>query len=165
MRLRAAAFPVLFLLSSIPLPLLIGGRFIFPIQRVTSEAAVRLAEVAGPLVVEDGPILSMSGLRIEIAEVSGTVKLLGPLIVLSMVVAATRCRTWRHRILVAVAIVPVAMGTDVLRIATMAWMAGYSRPMALAFQRWCAAPLMAAVAVGTISAFADGRHPRATIEG
>jgi exosortase len=155
-RLRTAAFPLLFSMSSIPLPLLIAARLIAPIQRTASDMAVQLTQIAGATASKGEGFLDLSGLQVGINQVCGNLRMLGPLLVVSLAVGTIRYRSLSRRILLFVLALPLAAATDMLRIVTTALLAGRSHRLALAFHGWMADPMMCAAALAAISACAVG---------
>ena len=116
-RLRVMAFPLAFLLLMIPLPAIAFNQISFPLQLVASQFGEILVRAAGLDVARDGNVIVLENITLQVAEACSGIRSLVSLLTLGIVFAnVADTRTWM-RIAIAASTIPVAIGTNGLRIA------------------------------------------------
>jgi len=115
--LRLLAFPLAFLFFMIPLPTLVFNQIALPLQLVASQVGEVAIRVAGVPVLRQGNILELAPMRLEVAEACSGIRSLVSLMACAVVVA--RFGSMRHRdmALLVAATIPVAIGTNAMRVA------------------------------------------------
>ncbi len=115
--LRAAAFPVGYLVFMVPPPSAWITPLIVKLQLFVSTAAVATAQAFGVEVVRDGNILSLpSGDTLFVAEACSGVTSVITLLPLAVVLAAYALKGWGQRFALVAAVVPLAMAGNLVRV-------------------------------------------------
>ena len=128
--LRAIAFPLGFLIFTIPIPVIIYNQITFPLQLLASRLATSWLELVQVPVLRDGNILNMSNYSLEVVEACSGIRSL--LTLLSLAVAYTyfaEPRRWARYALI-VLIVPIAIVTNAIRIVGAGLLARHFGPAA-----------------------------------
>lgn len=116
---RALIFPLCFLFFLVPLPLVALGRVINLLQRGSTLSAHWLFAATGVPVSQDGFVLTIPGLSVEVAQECSSIRSSSMLLVATMVLAQVLLRSpWRKALVVAVAI-PLSVAKNGLRIFTI----------------------------------------------
>lgn len=117
---RPFLFPLCFLFWMVPIPPFALDRIVLFLQEESALAARMLFLAAGVPVVQNGLILSIPNLDIEIASECSSIRSSLLLVVIAMVLAQLFLRSrWRKTLVVAAAI-PLAVAKNGLRIFTIA---------------------------------------------
>lgn len=115
--LRTLAFPIGFLLLMIPLPTLIYNEIVFPLQLLASRFASTLLDYLNFFpVVSEGNILLLPHNRLEVVEACSGIRSLMTLITLALGYGYLAEQNRWVRIALVVAIVPVAVVSNGLRV-------------------------------------------------
>ncbi len=118
--LRVLLFPLCFLFLLIPIPELVVNGIIEFLQQQSTIAARIMFRSAGVPVTQDGIMLSIPGLDIEVAHECSSIRSSLMLVVTTMVLADLFLRSWwRKALLIAVA-VPLSIAKNGFRIFTIA---------------------------------------------
>jgi exosortase len=113
---RRAVFPLFFLLWIVPIPEIVLGPIVRLLQQGSAESARLLFSSAGVPVAQDGTLLTIPGLTIEVARECSSIRSSLMLVVTTMVLAQMLLRSaWRKALVVAVAI-PLSVIKNGLRI-------------------------------------------------
>jgi exosortase len=113
---RTFLFPLCFLFWLVPIPEFALGEIILVLQHQSAFAARLLFQVARVPVVQDGVILSIPGLDLEVARECSSIRSSLVLIVSSMVLAQILLRSkWRKAVVIAASF-PLAVAKNGLRI-------------------------------------------------
>jgi len=114
--LRAVAFPLGYLIWMIPMPVIIYNQITFPLQLIASRLATAWLELAQVPVLRDGNILIMSNYSLEVVEACSGIRSLMTLMALAVAYGHLASpRRWVRYVLAA-SMVPVAIGTNAIRI-------------------------------------------------
>jgi exosortase len=114
--LRAVSFPLGYLLWMIPIPVIIYNQITFPLQLIASRLATAWLEFAQVPVLRDGNILIMSNYSLEVVEACSGIRSLLTLMALAVAYGyLVSPRRWVRYVLAA-SMVPVAIGTNAIRI-------------------------------------------------
>lgn len=117
---RSALFPLLFLFALVPFPKFLLDLVIDLLQQGSAWSAHALFAVFGIPVLQQGVLLKIPGLTVEVAQECSSIRSSSMLIVTVMVVAQILLfSSWRKALVVAVAI-PLSVAKNGLRIFTIA---------------------------------------------
>jgi len=118
--LRVLAFPVAFLLFMIPLPVEWVRPLIFKLQLWVSSGAENVLQAAGHTLLREGNVLTLpGGGRLFVAEACSGITSLFTMIPLGLLVAYLMESTWLRRLPIVVAVVPLALLENLLRVVTI----------------------------------------------
>jgi exosortase len=140
--LRALAFPIGFLLLMIPLPRLIYNEIVFPLQLLASRFASNLLDYLNFFpVVSEGNILVLPHNRLEVVEACSGIRSLMTLITLALGYGYLAEQNRWVRFALVVAIVPVAVVSNGLRVvgtacATYYWGPKFADGFLHSFSGW-----------------------------
>jgi len=151
--LRVLSFPLAFLLLMIPIPAIIFNQITFPLQLLSSRLATLGLVLTRVPVLRQGNILVFRNYSLEVAEACSGIRSLMSLITLSIAYGyLAESRRW-VRYTLAIAMVPVAIFTNALRVMGAGVLTYYFGPRAAEgffhqFSGWliflCAVVLMVA---------------------
>jgi exosortase len=116
---RALLFPLLFLYWLVPMPAFALDGATHFLQQQSAFVARVLFMVAGVPVTQDGVVLSVPGLDVEIARECSSIRSSMMLMVTTMVLAHLFLRSWWRKALLILAAVPLAAIKNGLRIFTL----------------------------------------------
>ena len=117
---KRALFPLFFLLWMIPLPEVLLNPIVRLLQEGSVESARFLFAICGIPVAQDGMLLTIPGLTIEVARECSSIRSSLMLVVTTMVLAQMSLRSvWRKALVIAVAI-PLSVAKNGLRIFVLA---------------------------------------------
>ena len=126
--LQKNAFPLLLLLWMVPLPEFVLGRVVGFLQQESASAARMLFAAAGVPVVQDGVVLSIPGLKIEVAKECSSIRSSLMLVVTSMVMAQLVLRTSWGKAVAILAAIPLSVIKNAIRIFTVSMLTVYVDP-------------------------------------
>jgi exosortase len=121
-------FPLCFLLWMVPFPEFIVGRIVSYLQQGSAAAANMLFVAAGVPVRQDGVMLSVPGLKIEVAKECSSIRSSLMLVVTSMVMAQLMLRTTWGKTLAILAAVPLSVVKNGVRVFTLSMLTIYVDP-------------------------------------
>jgi exosortase len=120
---RRALFPLCFLLWIVPIPQFLLDPIVRLLQEGSVVSARLLFAAVGIPVAQDGTLLSIPGLTMEVARECSSIRSSLMLVVTTMVLAQTLLRTtWRKAVVIALAI-PLSVAKNGLRIFVLAMLA------------------------------------------
>jgi exosortase len=126
--LRLVLAPWLFLFLMVPLPVIIFNQIAFPLQILASRLAASLIDLFHVPVLRDGNILTLPTMSLNIVEACSGLRSLMSLITVAVFYSLFfERRVWLRWVIV-LAAVPVAVGTNALRITIAALLAEYVNP-------------------------------------
>lgn len=129
--LRAMAFPIAFLLFAIPIPVVIYNEIVFPLQFIASKFATRTLEVLNLFpIMREGNVLILPGMRLEVVEACSGIRSLMSLLALAAGYGYVVERSVAVRWFLVLAMVPLAIVSNGMRIMITAIMAHYIGPRA-----------------------------------
>lgn len=132
-RLRTLTFPLLLLATMVPLPSILYNTISAPLQLLASDAASRIIGLSGVTVHRDGNMIHLADITLGVEEACNGLSSLSTLLVASLLLGFLLCSRPAARWLVFLAAVPVAIATNILRIAGTAWIADFRVELALGF--------------------------------
>ena len=120
---RRALFPLCFLLWIVPIPVFLLNSIIKLLQAGSVASAHLLFSAVGLPVAEDGTLLTIPGLTVEVARECSSIRSSLMLVVTTMVLTQTLLRSaWKKTLVIAVAI-PLSVAKNGLRIFVLAMLA------------------------------------------
>jgi len=125
---RMCVFPLCFLLWLVPVPEFALNRMVGFLQQGSASAAHLLFAIARVPVAQDGVVLSIPGLTLEVAKECSSIRSSLILLVTSMVLAQLLLRTAWGKSLVTVAAIPLSIAKNGLRIFTLSMLGVYVDP-------------------------------------
>jgi exosortase D (VPLPA-CTERM-specific) len=115
--LRQLAYPFGILLLMIPIPAIIYNQIVFPLQLLASQLATICLQVFHLVtVVREGNILILPSTQLEVAEACSGIRSLMSMLTLSVFYGYFAEKKYWIRILIGVAIVPIAVFSNALRV-------------------------------------------------
>jgi exosortase len=125
---RMSVFPLCFLLWLIPLPEFALNHIVGFLQQGSADAARLLFAIAGVPVAQDGIRLSIPGLTLEVAKECSSIRSSLILMVTTMVLAHLLLRSAWGRALVILAVIPLAIAKNGLRVFILSMLGVYVDP-------------------------------------
>jgi len=120
---RAVLFPLCFLFGLVPLPQFALEHIVTLLQQGSAFAAHVLFAAVGVPVAQDGILLAIPGLALQVAQECSSIRSSSMLLVTTMVLAQLLLRSpWRKALVIAIA-VPLSVAKNGLRIFTIAMLA------------------------------------------
>jgi len=147
-RFRTLLFPLVLLLTMIPLPQIIYNLLAAPLQLFASEVATEL----------DGNVIHLAGISLGVAEACSGLRSLSSLVTASLLVGFLQCTRIRTRILIVALSVPVAIGMNVVRVAGTALIAEHNQEYALGYYHSFSGWLVFLVGFGIVALAAKILH-------
>jgi exosortase len=117
--LRAAAFPVGFLVMMAPLPRPAVEAVTVQLQSFAAGFAAMSMRAIGIPVFHTGVTIELPTMTLQVAEVCNGLRFLLALLVLTAVFAQTTLATWRRKVALVAAAVPIAIVANALRVAAI----------------------------------------------
>jgi len=114
--LRKVLFPILVLLLAIPFPAIIFNQITFPLQLLASHLASMILPVLGVPVLQEGNVIELPVMKLEVAEACSGIRSLMSLFTLAVFYGYFLERTTRRRVILALASIPIAVAANVARI-------------------------------------------------
>ena len=115
--LRAAAFPIGFLLLMIPIPAILFNQVAFPLQLLASRFGELALTSAGIPVLREGNVITLSHMSLEVVEACSGIRSLVSLLTLAIVYGYVAERRNWLRVTLALSAIPVAIVANGVRVA------------------------------------------------
>jgi len=126
---RAAAFPLFFLLLTIPIPTAAIDRAVFALQKGSAEASYVLFRLQGmPVVRTDDLRFSLPGVDIEIAEQCSSIRSSISLFLTSLLAGNLFLQSPWRRVALTLLTIPIAIIKNAARIVTISFLGVYASP-------------------------------------
>ena len=116
---RAAAFPALFLLFTIPIPSAVLERIIIFLQQWSAEVSYVFFRLTGMPVCREGFVFNLTGLSIEVAKQCSSIRSSLALFITGVLLSGLFLRTMWARGILLLAAVPLAILKNGIRIVTL----------------------------------------------
>jgi exosortase len=116
---RQFLFPLCFLLWLIPIPAIVLGKIVAIWQQGSATSASLLFSALGVPVTQDGIMLSIPGLSLEVAQECSSLRSSLMLVVTSMVLAHLFLRSFWRKVAVVLVAVPLSIAKNGIRIFTI----------------------------------------------
>jgi exosortase len=114
--LRQLQFPIFVLLLAIPFPAIIFNQITFPLQLLASRLASMILPVLGVPVLQEGNVIELPVMKLEVAEACSGIRSLMSLFTLAVFYGYFLEKTTTRRIILALASIPIAVAANVARI-------------------------------------------------
>ncbi|MBJ6801422.1 exosortase A [Geomonas propionica] len=114
--MRLLAFPVLFLLFMIPVPVSVIGMVSMPLQLLATKLSAQIIQHLSIPVYREGNMLYFVGTQLEVAEACSGVRSIMSLAMLGTIFAYMSHTGWGRRIVLVLAAIPIAMAANIMRV-------------------------------------------------
>jgi exosortase len=123
--MRAASFPLAFLLFAIPIPAPLLSEFINLLQRGSADAVALCFKIAGIPFVRQGFNFALPGVTIQVAEECSGIRSTLALFMSAALAGHLWLRSFPRTLLLCIAMIPIAIAKNALRITVLSWLAVY----------------------------------------
>jgi exosortase len=114
--LRELRFPLLVLILAIPIPAIIFNHITFPLQLMASRIASDILPMLGVPVLQEGNVIQLPVMKLEVAEACSGIRSLMSLFALAVFYGYFLERKTSRRTILALASIPIAVAANVVRI-------------------------------------------------
>ena len=114
--LRQVIFPIGVLLLAIPFPAIIFNQITFPLQLLASRLASMILPLLGVPVLQEGNVIQLPVMKLEVAEACSGIRSLMSLFTLAVFYGYFLERGTKRRVILALASIPIAVAANVARI-------------------------------------------------
>ena len=114
--LREVIFPIAVLLLAIPFPAIIFNQITFPLQLLASRLASMILPLLGVPVLQEGNVIELPVMKLEVAEACSGIRSLMSLFTLAVFYGYFLERGTKRRVILALASIPIAVAANVARI-------------------------------------------------
>jgi exosortase len=114
--LRELRFPLLVLILAIPIPAIIFNHITFPLQLLASRIASDILPMLGVPVLQEGNVIQLPVMKLEVAEACSGIRSLMSLFALAVFYGYFLERSTSRRVILALASIPIAVAANVVRI-------------------------------------------------
>ena len=125
---QRVAFPLGFLLWLVPIPAFALNQIVSFLQRGSASAAHLFFTIARVPVTQDGVVLSLPGMTLEVAKECSSIRSSMMLLITGMVLAQLLLRTSCGKVLVTLAVAPFSIAKNGLRVFVLAMLGLYVDP-------------------------------------
>lgn len=108
--------PLLYLIFMIPLPAIVINVIALPLKLFVSKVSVAMLHLLGVPVLREGNIINLPNLSLEVVEACSGLRSLESLLALSAAYAFLFMRSPTSRVVLIASAVPIAVGTNILRV-------------------------------------------------
>jgi exosortase len=123
--LRVLQFPLAFLVLMIPLPGIIFNSIAFPLQLLAAQTASVALEAGGVPVFREGNVMHLAAASLDVAEACSGIRSLLSLTALGVLYSYLAYSSWTPRVLLMLAVVPIAIAANVFRVFVTGLLAHY----------------------------------------
>lgn len=120
---KKARFPLVFLVLAIPIPMLLLDVIVASLQHVSAEAADVIFKMSGVSFHRSGLVFEFSNVAVQVAEQCSGIRSSLSLFILSLVTGYLFLRTVSRRVVLTVAVFPITVVKNALRIMTITLLA------------------------------------------
>jgi exosortase len=114
--LKTVRFPLFVLLLAIPFPAIVFNQITFPLQLLASQVASTILPYLGVPVLQEGNVINLPVMPLEVAEACSGIRSLMSLFTLSLFYGYFLERTTLRRTILALASIPIAVTANAARI-------------------------------------------------
>jgi exosortase D (VPLPA-CTERM-specific) len=122
---RTIAFPLLLLFLMLPLPGFVHRNLTFPLQLISSRLSVEILNTLGFMAYREGNVIDMGFSQFQVVEACNGLRFILPLLCLGILFAFYKPMAWWKRLVLVCITVPLAVATNVLRIAGTGMLSHY----------------------------------------
>lgn len=149
--LRRLWFPISLLMLAIPIPQVIFYQLTAPLQHLAATCATHILPLFGVPVLQEGNVIRLPSVSLEVAEACSGIRSLLSLATLSIVYSYFTEREWWRKILLLLFSIPTAVAANTLRIVGTGVLVHYrGASLALGFFHEFSGLLVFAVSVGML---------------
>lgn len=109
-------FPLLFLLTMLPLPQFVSQGLANQLQLISSSLGVGCLQLVGITAFREGNVIDLGPIQLQVVEACSGLRYLIPLITLALLFAYLFNRTWWKRALICLSSIPIAIALNGFRI-------------------------------------------------
>jgi len=113
---RAILFPLAFLFFMIPIPVIVFNQIAFPLQFLAARLGSSLLELFGVPVLREGNVIQLPTMALEVAQACSGIRSLMSLGALAVIYGYFLETRNLHRVLLALAAIPIAIAANGLRV-------------------------------------------------
>jgi len=124
--LHGILFPLAFLLLMIPLPSIIFNSIAFPLQLLAAQLASSVMEACAVPVFREGNVMHLAATSLDVEEACSGIRSLVSLTTLSILYSYIYYSSWIPRLILLVAVVPIAIAANVFRVTVTGLLAHYA---------------------------------------
>jgi exosortase len=124
--LKALLFPLGFLLLMIPLPGIIFNSIAFPLQLFAAQVASSVMESCAVPVFREGNVMHLAAASLDVEEACSGIRSLVSLTTLGVLYSYMTYSTWLPRVILMLAVVPIAIVANVFRVTVTGLIAHYA---------------------------------------
>jgi len=114
--LKELLFPLLVLVLAIPFPAIIFNQITFPLQLLASHLASQILPLLGVPVLQEGNVIQLPVMKLEVAEACSGIRSLMSLFTLAVFYGYFIEKKTLNRVILALASIPIAVAANVARI-------------------------------------------------
>ena len=114
--LNRLLFPLFVLVLAIPFPAIVFNQITFPLQLLASRVASIILPLFGVPVLQDGNVIELPVMKLEVAEACSGIRSLMSLFTLAVFYGYFLEKTTKRRVILALASIPIAVAANVVRI-------------------------------------------------
>ena len=114
--LKRLLFPLFVLVLAIPFPAIVFNQITFPLQLLASRLASMVLPLLGVPVLQDGNVIELPVMKLEVAEACSGIRSLMSLFTLAVFYGYFLEKTTTRRVILALASIPIAVAANVVRI-------------------------------------------------
>ncbi len=114
--LKHLRFPLFILLLAIPFPAIVFNQITFPLQLLASRLASNLLPLFGVPVLQEGNVIQLPVMQLEVAEACSGIRSLMSLFTIAVFYGYFLERTTARRVVLALASIPIAVAANAARI-------------------------------------------------
>lgn len=129
-RFRVILFPMMFLLTMIPLPQFLSQGMANQLQLIASSLGVGCLQVMGITAFQEGNVIDLGPIQLQVIEACSGLRYLIPLITLALLFAYLFSRAWWKRAVIVLSSIPIAILLNGVRIGLVGLLVEVSGPAA-----------------------------------
>lgn len=115
--LKELAFPIGLLFFALPIPNIVFNQIAFPLQLIASDYATRAIKLFGIPALREGNVIELAQMKLQVVEACSGIRSLVSLTALAFVYAYFFESKWWRRIVLVVAVIPIAVIANAARVA------------------------------------------------
>jgi exosortase len=124
--LRIVLFPLALLLLSIPLPGILFNSIAFPLQLLAAQVSSAVLEACSVPVFREGNVMHLAAASLDVEEACSGIRSLMSLTTLSVVYVYLIHTSWIPKMVLILAVVPIAIIANVVRVTVTGMLAHYA---------------------------------------
>jgi len=122
---KALLFPLGYLLLAVPLPGIIFNSIAFPLQLLAARIATDTMQILSVPVLREGNIMHLASVSLDVEEACSGIRSLFSLLAIGVLYAQLTTKKLTPRLVMALAVIPIAIAANVFRVTTTGLLAHY----------------------------------------